>query len=344
MANFSPSNLVAAQTRLAAKFTAPETREKVLPALKLGLSNSDILIGGVNELRTREDRAVYGYMMKRQVRVPGSQRSATHTNPSGDSQQIPFSWITYTDGFSISLKQMDNNIFSWNEAFDKDMLNCILNIHSQIETDYVTFLLTNKNQVVKTTTPIGTRVFWNAAPNFTHEIAAADQKQFFQLAKEVMVQNYYNNGTFDVIASGQTYVNASFWAAQGVENAQNTSFQFTGMNIAQSVDLSDANYGQGIALVMPPGSAALIDWIPKQNRMGHGDYNSTLGGYGSFKDPYGTNLTFAVHGYTLRSDTSTLNGVQQDDLLQIEISVDVAQAVSPYSNANESPVFEFGQM
>ena len=343
MANFSPSNLVAAQTRLEKKFTAPESREKVLPALKLGLSNSNILIKSANEIRTREDRTVTAYALKRQSRTPSSQRTATHTGASGDSMAMPLNWTTYADTFSISLKQMDNNIFSFNEAFDQNVMNCMLNIHSQIESDYITYLLAQRTQAVKTTTPVGSRVTWNAA-NHTHEIGAADQKQFFQLAKEIMVQNYYNNGMFDCISSGQTYVNASFWAAQGNGNAQNTAFQFTGMNIEQSVDLTDANYTSGVALIMAPGTTALIDWIPKQNRTGYGDYNSYLGGYGSFKDPYGTNLTFAVHAYALRSDTSGTNGVQQDNMMQFEISVDVAQAITPLSTANESTVYEIAQM
>lgn len=342
MANFTPSNLVAAQTRLEKRFTAPESREKVLPALKLGLSNSNILIKSANEIRTREDRTTTAYALKRQVRTPGSTRSATHTGVSGDSMSMALTWTTYSDVFAISLKQMDNNIFGFNEAFDQNVMNCILNIHSQIETDYITFLLAQRNQIVKTTTPVGSRVTWNAT-NYVHEIGSGDQKQFFQLTKEVMFQNYYNNTQFEVISSGQPYVNASFWAAQGNGNSQNTAFQFTGMNIEQSVDLADANYTSGVVLIMPAGSAALIDWIPKQNRTGYGDYNSYLGGYGSFKDPYGTNLTFAVHAYALRSDTSTTNGVAQDNLMQFEISVDVAQALTPLSTSGESVVYEVAQ-
>lgn len=343
MANFTSSNLVAAQTRLEKKFTAPESREKVLPALKLGFSNANILIKSANEIRTREDRTVTAYALKRQSRVPGAQRTATHTGPSGDSMSMPLSWTTYSDTFSISLKQMDNNIFSFQDAFDQNMLNCILNIHSQIESDFIAYLLAQRTQVVKTTTPVGTRVNWNST-NFAHEVSAGDQKQFFQMAKEIMVQNYYNNGTYDCISGGQPYIDASFWAAQGNGNAQNTAFQFTGMNIEPSVDLSDANYPMGVTLVMARGTTALIDWIPKQNRAGYGDYNSYLGGYGSFKDPYGTNITFAVHAYALRSDTSATNGIQQDNLMQFEISVDVAQALTPYSNAGESPVYEVAQM
>ncbi len=343
VANFTPSNLVAAQTRLEKKFTDPESRERVLPALKLGFSNANILIKSAADIRTREDRSVQAFALKRQTRVPGNQRTSTHTGPSGDSMSMPLNWTTYSDTFSISLKQMDNNIFSFQDAFDQNMLNCILNIHGQIESDFIAYLLAQRTQVVKTTTPVGTRVTWNPT-NYVHEVGAGDQKQFFQLAKEVMVQNYYNTGTYDCISGGQPYVNASFWAAQGNGNAQNTAFQFTGLNIEQSTDLTDGNYPMGVTLVMAHGTTALIDWIPRQNRMGYGDYNSYLGGYGSFKDPYGTNITFAVHAYALRSDTSATNGIQQDNLMQFEISVDVAQALTPFSTSGESAVYEIAQL
>lgn len=350
MANFTPSNLVAAQTKLIESFTKPEMREKVLPALALGLKNKNILVKDAEELRKREDRAVSGYAMVRQVRTPGSQRTATHTGARGDSMALPFTWNTYSDTFSVSLKQMDNNIFSFNEAMAQGLKNCILNIHSAIETDSITHLITNKNQIVKTTTPVGSRVTWNAA-NFVHEIAAGDSKQFTQLAKAVMRSNYYNGTTFDAIFDNQNYVNGEFWASQGSSNAQNTMFQFTGMETTPSVELADANYPNGVALVLTPGSYGLLPWIPKQNREGYGDYNSYLGGYGSIIDPitnpggiYSGGLVFAIHGYALRADTSSENGVAQDNEMEFEVSVDVAQALTPLSTANETVVYEFAQM
>lgn len=349
MANFTASNLVAAQTTLAEQFTKPEMREKVLPTVALGIKNKNILVKGVEDLRTREDRAVYGYMMKRQRRTPASQRSATHTGPSGDSVQQTFTWTTYADSFQISLKEMDNNIFTFNEAMAQNIKNCILNIHAQIETDNIAALLAAKNQIVKTTTPVGSAVTWNAV-NFVHEISLAGYgKQFTQLAKAVMTANYYNSGVFDAVFDLSTFTNAQYWMSQGTGNAVNTAFQFTGMEIAPSVELADANYPTGVALVMQPGTFANIQWIPKQNREGHGDYMSYLGGYGSIVDPitnpggiYSGGLVFAVHGYALRQDTSATNGVAQDDMMQFEISVDNAFAISPFSTANESVVYEFG--
>jgi len=64
MANFSPSNLVAAQTTLIETFTEAEMREKMLPTLQLGLQNKNVMVKNVEELRLREDRAVYGYQAR----------------------------------------------------------------------------------------------------------------------------------------------------------------------------------------------------------------------------------------------------------------------------------------
>ena len=348
MANFTASNLVKAQTTLAEQFTQPEMREKMLPALTYGLKNKDILVKGVEELRKREDRPVSGYALKRQVRTTGSQRSATHTGAGGDSMELPFTWTTYTDDFSISLKEMDTNIFSFDQAMAQNLKNCILNIHAAIESDRIAFLLSNVNQVVKTTKPVGNLVNWNSG-NYCSEISMANVKQFTQLAKAVMNANYYNGGQFNAIYDLASYANANYWMSQGNGNQVNTAFQFTGMNIEPSNDLADANYQNGVVLVMQPGTFAGIPWIPKQNRTGYGDYNSYVGGYGSIVDPitnpggiYQGGLVFAVHGYTLRQDTTSTNGVAQDNMMQFEISVDWADALTPLSTANESVIYKMG--
>lgn len=352
MSAFSASNLVAAQTTLVEQFTKPEMREKVLPSLQLGLSNKDITIKSVNEMRLREERPVYGYAMKRQVRTPGSQRTYNHTGSYGDSMQLPFTWVTYADTFAISLKELDTNVFDFNKAMAQNMKNCILNIHSAIESDSIANLLTNKTQVVKSTasTPAPGIITWNPT-NYTYEIAAGYDKQFTQYAKVAMMANYYNDPTFDAIYSLPVHASSSFWQSQGAGNYQNTAFQFTGMEIAPSIELTDSNYTNGVALVMPKGTYSLLPWIPKQNRMGYGDYNTYNGGFGSFVDPitnpggiYSGGLEFAVHGYALRADQSTYNSVNQDLQMQFEISVDVAFAITPFSTANESVVYEFAQL
>mgnify|MGYP006282444543 CR=1 FL=1 len=321
-------------------------REQVLPALKLGLSyENDYLNGRAEEYRKREDRTVYGYYMKRRTAAVGSSRTATHTGLTEDSAQVTLSWITYQRTFSISLKQFDTNVFSYQDGFVQGIKNAILDIHAQIESDTIANLITYKNQVVSSNTPFGTgsRCTFNTTNN-SWEVQAADAKQFYQLAKTTMKYNKYNQDRFDIIVDGNKMVDSQFYASQGTGNYQNTAFQFAGMNPVFSPNLSDSNYVNGTSLVMPEASFALIPWIPKQNRMGHGDYNSYLGGYGSMQDPFGLGLQYAVHGYTSRTDTSSTNGVAQDDLLQIEISVDVAFVTAPLSTSNASTIWQFSQL
>jgi hypothetical protein len=339
MANFSPSNLVKAQARLQQRFTEAEMRQKQLPALRMALSNQGVLIPGAEQLRTREDRSVEAYVLGRSKRATTSSRVYNHTGSRGDSFAVPLSWTTYTDKFSISLKQMDNNIFAFEETLAQQILNCVLNIQASIETDRISYLLAQRSQVNN-----GTAGGSFNATNYAFEIADADKARYYAIVRAMMAQNFYQ-GSMDVIVDPLTYINAGFFAAQGAGNATNTAYQFMDFNIAQSTDLTDANYPGGVSLVMPAGGYACLPWIPKQNRIGTGDYNSYLGGYGSMMDPTGLPIEYAIHGYAQRADTSSLNGNTQDDVLEFEMSVDIADVLSPLSGGlNESVVFEVGQL
>lgn len=345
MANFTPSNLVKAQALLTEKFTKNEMREKALPALTLALKNSNILLPSANQIRTREDRAVEAYVMKRNKRNPTAARTHNHTGNRGDSFAVPLTWSTYSDVFSLSLKQMDNNIFSFNQALAQGFADCVMNIRGDVETDNIAFLLAQRSQI-NIATERGT---FNAA-NDAFEIALADKPQFYQIVENMMAANNYT-GRYDVIASQGVYIDGNWYAAQGSANANNSAFQFTNMNIARSTELTDANYAGGVALVMPEAGFGVIPWIPKQNRQGEGDYNTYVGGYGSITDgdidvanPDATVLTYAVHGYRQRADTSASNGSTQDDIIEFEVSVDIARVLSPLSTATESVVFEVGQL
>ncbi|TAN17231.1 MAG: hypothetical protein EPN37_07195 [Chitinophagaceae bacterium] len=338
MANFSVSNLVKAQARLADKFKNNEMRTMASPAIMLAMQNQTALIPSHEQLRVREDRPITGYMMNRVKRTPGNSRTYNHTGSAGTSSGFDFVWSILSDVFSISLKQMDDNIFSFEEALAQEILNCSINLHEKIEQTLINYLFTQRSQVSVATPKGGT---WNAT-NFAFEVASTDKVTFYQRAKAFMRQNFYR-GLLDMIADVNMSIASENLAAQGAGNATNLAYQFAGLTISESTALSDANYANGAVLAMPQGSFSLQQWIPKQNREGRGDYNSVLGGYGSISDPLGTGLQFAVHGYTERADTSALNGNAQDDLLQMEISIDISPVVGKLSNPNESIVFEIAQ-
>lgn len=304
----------------------------------LAQKNTSILIPGHEELRKREDRAIEANILARSKRSTTTSRTHNHTGNRGDSFVLPLTWTTFVDKFSISLKQMDNNIFGFTETLSQQLLNASLNLNEAIETFMIDYLFANRTQINNAT--VGGS--FNAA-NDAFEVAAADKNRFYQFAKAMMRQNNFP-GALDVIASPLTYVDGEFYASQGSGNNTNTGFQFTGLNIAESTELEDSNYPGGISLMMPAGQFAMLPWIPKQNREGWGDYNSYVGGFGSLQDPLGTGMTFALHIYADRADTSASNGNTQDVVLQAEMSIDIAPALSPLSTATETIVYEVAQL
>jgi hypothetical protein len=130
------------------------------------------------------------------------------------------------------------------------------------------------------------------------------------------------------------------------------------MDIYNTTEVIDTNSTLGTCLAMPAGSFAALPWIPKQNRMGYGDYESYTGGYGILNDPLGMTLTeldaqgnpiqsplqFAVYAFTQASDDQANNGYYQDQVTTFEISIDVAPTLAPLSGSNESVVNEFVQL
>lgn len=339
MSNFTPSNLVKAQAILKSMFNEAEMRKKQSAVLGLGLKNNDVLIPSHQALRTREDRSVEAYIQKRAARTPATARAHNHTGNRGDSFALALTWNTFADPFSMSIKQMDNNIFSFDQAFANNLRNAAINLHEAIETAGVDYLIAQRTQI----NPATSGGSFNAT-NDAFEISLANEGRFYQIAKSMMRQNKYN-GVFDVVASPKTYIDAEFYLNQGNSNAVNTGFQFAGLNIIESIELSDAHYAGGVSLIMPENQFGVLPWIPKQNRQGWGDGElNSVGKFMSLPDPFGSGLDFALSVYALRADNSAANGEAQDVTLQFELSVDVAWVLAPLSTATESVVHEVAQL
>lgn len=340
MANFTPTNLVKAQIQFKKSYTEAEMRQKQLPALRMALGNQDILIPGADTVRKREDRAVEANVMSRLVRATSATRTYNHTGNRGDSFVVPITWTTYVDKFSISLKELDNNVFSFEQALGQNILNTQLNIQASIESDDISYLLTQRSQINK-----GNAYGAVNAGTFAFEVPATQRNRYTAIAKQMMLQNFYR-GTYDMIMDPLTFIDGQFYGNQGAGNAVNTLYQYAGVNQVQSTDLTDSNYPGGVSLIMPAGSFANVPWIPVQNRTGQGDYASYNGGFGSMADMTGLPITYAVHGYSQRADTSSQNGNTQDLTMEMELSVDIARVLSPLSNSTngESVVFEVAQL
>ena len=338
MANFTASNLVKAQALLNQDFQSPEMRPALAPILALGRRNSEILIPGHRVLRTREDRPIEAYIIKRNLRsTTGVGRTHDHTGVLGDSIAADLAWTSFTDKFQFSLKWLDNNVFEANRVLANQFAQAFQNIRMDAETFLADFLTSEKTGVNRATK----NGYFNTTTN-AFEIASTTEKGlFFEDAKSMMRQNHYQ-GMYDFVADPKLFRDANFYANQGTANAYNTMFQFAGMTLVESITLSDDNYTDGLGLVLPANTFGVLDWIPRQNRAGEGDYNTYVGGFGSMVDPV-SGLNMAVHGYSQRADTSASNGNAQDVVIEFEVSIDISPNLAPLSAADETVVFEVVQ-
>lgn len=340
MPNYAQAVLAKAQVMLNERFQQAEMRRKPSATLAMLMKNRDFLIPDLKELRTREDRPTKTYLKNRAQRAATASRTHNHTGASADATEIDIAYNTYADKFSTSLKRADNNVFRDAEILSHEIENAMINLHEDIESGLVTFLDTNKTTV--SNPPSGTlkRATFSAL-NGAYEIAAANSEEFWNILKSVFRQEKYSGGMFEVIADSNLVSVGEFLANQGTGNSTNLGFQFAGLDVAESIEVSDANYANGIAFAFPMGMAGILDWIPRQNREGKGDVESYLGGFSTIVDPL-TGLEFALHGYTDRADTSTANGNSQDEVTEWEISIDLSPQKAP--TAAGSPIFAFGQL
>ncbi len=337
MPNFDTSNLATAQLIADEESAKYELRQKPSPVFDLLSANGNFLYQNADAIRTREDRDADIFLFARTRRAAGSSRTYNHTGTIDDTFKVTPAFTTKSDKFKITLKLNDSNVFDFNRTFANKMMQACMNVLEAKETEIAAWLATNRSQVSQVL-KLGDAAVFNTS---THciDVTAANQKMFYNLVKSAMRQNYYR-GTYDVIADNLAFVDAEYLSVQGAGNEANLTPQFAGLTFVESNEIADENYTQGMLFILPSRSAGCINWIPKQNRTGWGDYMSYVGGYGTF-DYMG--YTFAVHGYANRADTSSANGDTQDVAMEFEVSLDSSFNSAPISGGNsESSIFQAG--
>ena len=336
MANFDVSNLLTAQQILRDKYKSAELRMKPAPAFQM-LSANDEFIVGVESLKTRDDRATELHYITRTKRAAGSAREHDHTGTIDDTAKVTPTWTTKSDKFAISLKLLDKNIFDFNMVLANKFEQACMNILEDKETEAIAYLMAQKS----TTSPTLKGATFDSVTTDSVQVAAASSASFFQRVRSVMKQNYFS-GLIDVIVDSNLHIMFEQQAAQGAGNSTNLGYNFPGLRIVESVELTDADYAAGCALVFPSGQVSALNWIPRQNRQGWGDYNSYVGGYGTVEF---MGYQFAVHGYASRADTSASNGDVQDVQMEFEVSLDSSYNKAPLdyvTGRTDSVILEIG--
>jgi hypothetical protein len=346
MANMTPTNLLQGIAKVAKRFNEPEFRlpnSAAVSTARLG----DVLDSPMSELRTREDRATYMDWIVSKADEGATERLYNHSAGRIDSNRSQITWGSVVDGFSISMKQLDNNNFSFDEVFAKGILNSIRNNLSKFDTAFLTLLLADKTGV--NLADFGDRGSFNAADDI-FEIAADQTPYWLQMVEATLGSNNYNNDLI-VIADSIAHIDMMRAYNQGAANSVNTAWQYGRTNVVHSNRQIFTGYN-GSAIAMPSGMAGLFTWIPKQNRKAldvEKAMTTVNGDLGSIQVPIMDSMGNVVYTidaalsvYTKRADTSQSNGSKQDLLTEVELSWDYAYNSAPLSTANESVVYGFG--
>lgn len=337
MAGKSASNLVSAQAKLLGAFQSSELRY-TYPATYLALkAMSPVMFPNYLDLKTREDRAVVANYVTRASRS-SLQNARTHNhagNPQGSATLTP-SWLTYSDKFAMSLKQADTNLYSLDEQLFQEISNAIANLMEAYEVLAV-------NAIFDTRTTTGTTSTAEATFNATYSaftITTANINRAMQITKVAMAANKYPNG-YTVFCDSTSYALFEYQAAQGISNSTNLSFQFNGVTFVHCVSLGAkattllTTTTKGFWIVVPNGTAAVLPWIPKQNRIG---VDTPVANYSNIINPI-DGEAYAVHTYMTAAGATgmssvDLNGYSQDVVTQYELSQDIVFAFAPQTSGS----------
>lgn len=339
MAYFVPSALLAGQAKFNERFLSGEWRmpdSAVIRAAALAEIANPALIA----IRTREDRTVTCYFPIKQSAIGSTARAAAHTGARGDSTSENLSWSTYAEPFSISIKQADNNVFSFAEMFAATQRNALINLLARLDAGFAALLVADKSGV----NGGGGNGTFNSTDD-VYEVPLSEANYIYQNVKDSMWYNNYR-GELIALADSKAFSLSQRLRAQGSANATNFGFQFDGMQLVGTTRTLLGTSYNGSIIAYENGLVALVPWIPKQNRkpLDPEKAMTYIGDYGQIMIPELPNVPFAIHAYGVREDNGSYGGYTQDVTLQFEISVDIAYASAPLSTSTASPVMAFVQM
>jgi hypothetical protein len=149
------------------------------------------------------------------------------------------------------------------------------------------------------------------------------------------------SGNYTVVCDSISFSKFQAQAAQGAANATNLSFNFMGVEFVHAVELYalavTLGYTDGYWIVAPTGTIGCLPHIPKENREGK---DTKLQTYGSIFNPI-DGQTYAIHEYPTKGDDTANGGYTQDEVTEVETSIDLAFEHAPLSTADESPLQAF---
>ena len=212
--------------------------------------------------RTTEQRTVRIPVINRKTYSTGSSRSCSAKTAENTSAYVTPSWTTIVAGFQMIPSQYEANHLSFQNDFNRKMIDIQRTFLEAVDLAAYTHLNTNRSAVN------------NADGNPYTVVANAmvvpeeDAQLYFNELGQIMHQNDLP-GEQNVVASPRTEALVREYSAQGTSNAENRAFQFGDYNFAYSNNVVVATADRDTIFSMPIGSLAYLSWVDPDSRLRH---------------------------------------------------------------------------
>jgi len=344
MANFVTANLAKYQAKIAQSFNSGELRFRTPAVFNSIRKSTEIMVPSHNQIKNAAKRTTgeINFFNRASRALGNGGETALHVGAKSDSSVLIPAWTAFDDKFYYSLKQANNSVFELDEMIMNEMTNVFINFTEGLESAAASFLH-NGRTGVNAYSRQGT---FNAA-NDVFEIVADTTNvlgtgyRAVQIIKSAIEANKWTGVMLTAYCDTVMYDKLQVLAAQGQNNAQNSSFQFSGVEFLKSVEMDALavalGYADGYCVVAPMGTVATLDWIPQQNRDG---IITSVSKYGTILAP-NVNLALATHSYEANVDENGNNSEKQDVRIETQFFTYLSFNYAPLTTADETPLFAF---
>lgn len=298
------------------------------------LSNQNEVFRNLNALKSSDEQPTKAILFNRVKTASDTAKSAAHTGAFADSFEKDIAYIKRVQKFKVSVKQADNNQFSYDEILQHNLKNALLNLYEDISAYAVSWLDTNRSQV-----GVDSLMAFDETTNFQFDNVAADKDVFFDYLKASMRTNKYRP-MLDVVGEQRIAALYRKIAANGVSNADNTAFQLPGIDFVEEEQI--ALSATGAAYAFQKGMAGMTTWNEPINKRGQGSPDANEGFFTTMADPIFP-ISHDLHIMRGIADTSGSAGNVQDVVDEYEITTIFTAQGAFESTTDASPIFKFVQ-
>lgn len=321
------------------KFELKSNRTNILDGF---LKYADQAFPNLAELRSSTTRATKAMYQTATSLSVGSSKSCTPSGTAGSSAIVPLTWYQKVVSIQVAEKVHFGNDISKQAALQNmlyQMEIALFKGSSGLDAALVAFLEANKSSVNAISDGSGQSTWDNATK--TAQIAAADKEDFYNYVAAEMELNGYSPLFQEFCNTMWASAQVKKIAAQGAGNDVNTAYQFDGSFETNKSNLLTVDaYYQSKNYIVPTGGVALVTWNDPLNKEKNGTpQDNATGVYGIYESVLYPGIYFDTFAKKSCADTTELGGDKQDQVWDIEFTLNYSPNVMPTSVGK--PIFKY---